>query len=40
MNYENVVNVIDNSSGTKFYEWNEFFRILKNLPYVKEITEQ
>lgn len=39
MNYENVVNMIHQRTGHKLDEWNEFVEILKDLPYVKEITE-
>lgn len=39
MNYENVVNMINQRTGHKLDEWNEFVEILKGLPYVKEITE-
>lgn len=39
MNYENVVNMIHQRTGHKLDEWNEFVEILKDLPYVKEITD-
>ena len=39
MNYENVVNMVHQRTGHKLDEWNEFVEILKDLPYVKEITE-
>jgi hypothetical protein len=38
MNYENVVAMIKQRTGHKLDEWNEFVRILKDLPYIKEIT--
>lgn len=40
MNYENVVNMIRQRTGHKLDEWNEFVKILKDLPYVKEIIEE
>ena len=39
MNYENVVSMIHQRTGHKLDEWNDFVEILKNLPYVKEITD-
>ena len=39
MNYENVVSMIHQRTGHKLDEWNQFVEILKNLPYVKEITD-
>lgn len=39
MSYEVVVKIIDERSGHRLDEWNDFVEILKNLPYVKEITE-
>ena len=39
MNYENVVSIIRQRTGHKLDEWNEFVEVLKDLPYVKEITE-
>ena len=40
MNYENVVTMIKQRSGHKLDEWNNFVEILKELPYIKEITEE
>jgi hypothetical protein len=37
MNYENVFNIIKQRTGHKLDEWNEFVKVLKTLPYVKEI---
>ena len=37
MNYENVFNIIDQRAGHKMFEWDEFIKKLKELPYVKEI---
>ncbi len=37
MNYENVVNMIHQREFHKLDEWREFVRILKDLPYIKEI---
>ena len=37
MNYENVFTIIKQRTGHKLDEWNEFVKILKTLPYVKEI---
>ena len=39
MNYENVISMIRQRTGHKLDEWNEFVKILENLPYIKEITE-
>ena len=40
MNYENVITMIKQRSGHKLTEWNNFVEILKELPYIKEITEE
>lgn len=37
MNYENVFNIINQRAGHKMFEWDEFIKKLKELPYVKEI---
>lgn len=37
--YENVVSMIKQRDNHKLDEWREFVEILKNLPYIKEITE-
>ena len=37
MNYENVMNIINQRSNHKLDEWREFCGILLDLPYVKEI---
>lgn len=39
MNYENAASMIKQRTGHKLDEWNEFVKILKDLPYIKEITE-
>ena len=39
LNYENVINMINQRSNHKLDEWREFCEILKSLPYIKEITE-
>lgn len=39
MNYETVMSIIRQRSGHKLDEWNIFVDILKDLPYVKEITK-
>ena len=39
MNYENVVTMIKQRSGHKLDEWRNFVEVLKQLPYIKEITE-
>ena len=39
MNYENAISMIRQRTGHKLDEWNEFVKILENLPYIKEITE-
>jgi hypothetical protein len=40
MNYENVVNMLQYRQGHKLDEWNEFCKILKNLPYITQITAE
>ena len=40
MNYENVVCILNQREGHKLDEWNEFCRILKDLPYISKITCQ
>ena len=37
MNYENVMNIINQRTGHKLDEWNEFVKILRELPYVNDI---
>jgi hypothetical protein len=37
MNYEVVMNIINQRSGHKLDEWNEFVKIIFNLPYIAEI---
>lgn len=39
MSYETVINMIGQRSSHRLEEWQEYTEILKNLPYVKEITE-
>lgn len=39
MNYENVITMIKQRTNHKLDEWNDFVAILKNLPYIKELTE-
>lgn len=39
MNYETVMTIIRQRSGHKLDEWNIFVDILKDLPYVKDITK-
>lgn len=36
--YETVVSMIKQRSGHKLDEWREFCTILKDLPYIEEIT--
>lgn len=38
MNYENVFNIINQRQGHKLSEWQELCKILKGLPYIKEIA--
>lgn len=38
MNYENAVNIVRQRTGHKLDEWNEFVKILTDLPYFSEIT--
>ena len=40
MNYENVISMIHQRTGHKLDEWNVFVDILKDLPYIKEITAE
>lgn len=40
MNYENVVTIIKQRSGHKLDEWNTLVGIFKDLPYIKEITNE
>lgn len=37
MNYENVVSIINQRSGHRLDEWNDFIAELKKLPYIAEI---
>lgn len=37
MNYENVFSIIHQRTGHKLDEWNKFVKILRELPYVKQI---
>ncbi len=39
LSYENVFSMIKQRSGHKLDEWNEFVKILLELPYIKEIME-
>ena len=39
MSYETVFKIIKERTGHKLDEWNDFVKILKDLPYVKDITE-
>lgn len=39
MNYENVVTIIKQRSGHKLDEWREMVEVLKDLPYIRAITE-
>ena len=39
MSYETVFKIIKERAGHKLDEWNDFIAVLKNLPYVKEITD-
>ena len=39
MNYENVVTIIKQRSGHKLNEWLEMVEVLKELPYIRAITE-
>lgn len=40
MNYENVFNMIHQRTGHKLDEWNKLVQILKDLPYIKKISEE
>ena len=37
MNYENVMNILNQRSNHKMDEWTDFCGILRNIPYIKEI---
>lgn len=37
MNYENIINIINQREHHKLNEWVELVKILKELPYIKEI---
>lgn len=39
MNYENVMNILNQRSNHKMDEWTDFCGVLLNLPYVKEIRD-
>lgn len=39
MNYENVVSIIHQRENHRLDEWVEFVKVLKQLPYIKEIME-
>ena len=39
MSYENVMNMLDYRQGHKLDEWNEFCKILLELPYVAELRD-
>ena len=39
MTYENVMNMLDYRQGHKLDEWNEFCKILLELPYVAELRD-
>ncbi len=40
MNYENVVTIIRQRSGHKLDEWNDFVKMLKDLPYIMDIIRK
>ena len=40
MNYENVISMIHQRTGHKLDEWNNFVKVLEDLPYIKEITAE
>lgn len=40
MNYENVISIIHQRTGHKLDEWNEFVKVLRELPYIEEITAE
>ena len=40
MNYENVMTIINQRTGHKLDEWNNFVAELMDLPYVKEIRDE
>lgn len=39
MNYETVLNIIRQRTGHKLDEWNDFVKILTDLPYVEELLK-
>ena len=40
MNYENVVTITAQRAGHKLDEWKEFVKIVSDLPFIEEITEE
>lgn len=40
MNYENVFAILHQRKGHKLQEWKDFIEVLKDLPYVREITQE
>ena len=40
MSYETVFKIIKERTGHKLDEWNDFVEILKDLPYIKQITSE
>lgn len=40
MNYQNIMNMLDWRTDHKLDEWREFCKILRELPYVKEIRSE
>lgn len=40
MNYETVLSIVHQREGHKLDEWRVFVEILKDLPYIKEITSE
>lgn len=37
MNYENVISIIFQRTGHRLDEWNDFVKVLNDLPYIREI---
>ena len=38
-NYETIINIIHQREHHKLSEWREFVKVMKSLPYIKEIME-
>ena len=39
INYQTILNIIEQRKGHKLYEWHDFIEEMYNLPYIKELSE-